>query len=511
MLRRLVVVAVLGWSTAAAQARLPKDFDATVTRAMRTFEVPGLAIAVVKDGRVLVARGFGVRRLGDATPVDAHTDFQIASNTKAFTTALLAQLVDSGRIAWDDPVTKYLPWFQLSDPWVTREFTIRDLVTHRSGLGLGGGDLVWWHSDYDQAEVVRRLRAAKPVTSFRSTYAYDNVLYIAAGLVVEAVTGKAWKDVLRDRILAPLGMTETAADIALMSGSNAAAPHARIDGRLQVVPLDTINNTLPAGGIVSNVTDLAKWMIARLDSGALPGGQRLFSARQAKEMWSSQTILGIGDFAPPFAALRPNFAAYALGWSLRDYHGRKIVTHTGGLAGMTSRTLLVPEERLGIVLLTNAETPIITALPYQILDTFLGAPPTDWITRFHDDQLKGQAAVDSVVRAAATSRDSASHPSLALAKYAGRYSDALYGDVTIAMEGDHLVLRFSHSPAFVGDLSYWQHETFKATWRIRNLADAYVTFTVKPDGSIDHFTMAAVSPDADFSFDYQDLVFTPAP
>src|SRR5947208_6609299 len=307
MLRRLVVVVVtvLGWSTAAAQARLPKDFDATVTRAMRTFGVPGLAIAVVKDGRVLVARGFGVRRLGDPATVDAHTDFQIASNTKAFTTALLAQLVDSGRLAWDDPVTKYLPWFQLSDPWVTREFTVRDLVTHRSGLGLGAGDLVWWHSDYDQAEVVRRLRAAKPVTSFRSTYAYDNVLYIAAGLVVEAVTGTAWKDVLRDRILTPLGMTETAAEIALMSGPNAAAPHARIDGRLQVVPLDTINNTLPAGGIVSNVTDLAKWMIARLDSGALPGGKRLFSARQAKEMWSSQTILGIGDFAPPFAALRP--------------------------------------------------------------------------------------------------------------------------------------------------------------------------------------------------------------
>src|SRR5213593_4941626 len=340
MPRRLVVVTVLGWSTAAAQARLPKDFDATVTRAMRTFGVPGLAIAVVKDGRAMIARGFGVRRLGDPAPVDAHTDFQIASNTKAFTTALLAQLVDSGRLAWDDPVTKYLPWFQLSDPWVTREFTVRDLVTHRSGLGLGAGDLLWFHSNYSAGEIASRIRFARPVSSFRSAYAYDNVLYIVTGEIFPAVAGQNWDDFVKNRIFTPLGMSESGTTTAFFTSSrNAAAPHAVEDGKLQVVPLDSVDNIAPAGGIASNVTDLARWLVCRLDSGRYSGG-RLFSERQAREMWSGQTILPISDPPPPLAALRANFAEYALGWRVRDYQGRKLVSHTGGLAGMSSQITL---------------------------------------------------------------------------------------------------------------------------------------------------------------------------
>lgn len=496
---------------AVAQVGLPRDLDAEATRALRLFQVPGMAIAVVKDGKVLLARGYGVRRMGDPAPVDANTCFQIASNTKAFTTALLAQLVDSGRLAWDDPVTKYLPWFQLSDPWVTREFTIRDLVTHRSGLGLGAGDLLWFHSNYSAEDVVRRLRAARPVTSFRSAYAYDNVLYIAAGLVIEAVTGQRWSDVVRQRIFTPLGMTAAGTDIALMSTADAATAHSLSGGRLHIVPLDTIDNTLPAGGIIANVTDLAKWMIARLDSGAIPGGGRLFSARQAAEMWSPQTILPIGDAPAALAGLRPNFAAYGLGWSLRDYRGHKIVSHDGGLAGMTSRTLLVPDLKLGIVMLTNAEEPVYAPLAFELLDHFLGAARTDWITRFHDVLVGVQARADSMTRAQAAQRDTASRPSLPLARYAGRYNDALYGDATLMLEGDHLVLRFSHSPAFVGDLQHWQYDTFVAHWRTAHIEDAYVTFALLPDGSIEHFKMAAVSPLADFSFDYQDLLFAPSP
>jgi CubicO group peptidase (beta-lactamase class C family) len=495
---------------AAAQVGLPKDLDAEVTRALHLFQVPGIAIAVVKDGKVLLARGYGVRRLGDPSPVDANTYFQIASNTKAFTTALLAQLVDSGKLAWDDPVTRYLPWFQLSDPWVTREFTIRDLVTHRSGLGLGAGDLLWFHSNYGAEEVVRRLRAAKPVTSFRSGYAYDNVLYIAAGLVIEAVTGMRWSDVVRQRIFTPLGMTAAGTDIALMSSADAASAHSLTAGRLEIVPLDTIENTLPAGGIIANVNDLAKWMIVRLDSGRLAGGGRLFSVRQAAEMWAPQTILPIGNPPPPLAGLRPNFAAYGLGWVLRDYRGHKIVTHDGGLAGMTSRTLLVPDLKLGIVMLTNAEQDVYAPLGSELLDHFFGAPRTDWITRYHDAVAQAQGMADSVQRAQAAQRDSTSGPSLPLARYAGTYRDALYGDATIVSEGDHLVLRFAHSPAFVGDLRHWQHDTFVAHWRAAHIEDAFVTFALNPDGSIEHFKMAAVSPLADFSFDYQDLLFEPA-
>ena len=506
----LAVATAAAAAPAAAQVGLPRDFDATVMRALGLYQVPGMAIAVVKDGKVLLARGYGVRRMGDPAPVDANTYFQIASNTKAFTTALLAQLVDSGRLAWDDPVTKYLPWFQLWDPWVTREFTIRDLVTHRSGLGLGAGDLLWFHANYGAEEVGRRLRAARPVTSFRSAYAYDNVLYIAAGLVIEAVTGHRWSDAVQQRIFTPLGMTAAGTDIALMSSADAATAHSLSNGRLEIVPLDTIDNTLPAGGIIANVTDLAKWLIVRLDSGAIAGGGRLFSVRQAAEMWAPQTILPVGDQPAPLAGLRPNFAAYGLGWVLRDYRGHKIVTHDGGLAGMTSRTLLVPDLRLGIVMLTNAEQEVYAPLGYELLDHFFGAPRTDWVTRYHDVLVQVQARADSMQRAQGAQRDTASRPSLPLVRYAGRYRDALYGDASITLEGDHLVLRFSHSPAFVGDLRHWQYDTFVAHWRTAHIEDAFVTFALEPAGAIERFRMAAVSPLADFSFDYQDLLFVPA-
>jgi CubicO group peptidase (beta-lactamase class C family) len=487
---------------------LPRDFDAYVTQALQQFHVPGLAIAVVKDGRTIFAKGYGVRRLGDPTPVDAHTLFQIASNSKAFTDAVIATLADSGRIAWDDPVQKYLPWFQLADPWVTREFTIRDLVTHRSGLGLGAGDLVWYHSDYSSEEVVRHLRAAAPVTSFRSSYAYDNVLYLAAGLVIESVTGKPWSQNIRERIFTPLGMNEATTAIGDLArpGADAATPHGWADGRLQIVPRDTVDNILAAGGIIANVTDLAKWMTVQLDSGRTAGG-RLWSAREAREMWSPQTILTVGTPPPALAALRANFAAYGLGWFLRDYRGRKIVSHTGGLSGMTSQTTLVPDEHLGIVILTNGESGIFSALTWRLLDHFLGAPATDWagIQARLQDQARAQG--DSVERAQRASRDSLSQPSLPAGRYAGTYHDALYGDANIANENGGLVLRFSHSPAFVGDLVHWQYDTWVARWRQRNLADAFVTFTLNPDGSVDGYRMAAVSPLADFSFDYQDLHF----
>ena len=492
-----------------AQARLPKHFDADVRRALGVFQVPGAAIAIVKDGRVVLAKGYGVRRLGEPAPVDAHTLFQIASNTKAFTTACLALLADSGVLSWDDPVTRFLPDFQLADPWVTREFTIRDLITHRSGLGLGAGDLLWLHSDYGRGEIIRRMRSARPATSFRSAYSYDNVLYAAAGEVAATAAHESWDALVRERILTPLGMNETRTGLAdLRSGDVLATPHAVIDQKLQVVPLDSVDNLGPAAGLISNVTDIAKWMMAQLDSGSA-GGTRLWSPRQTREMWSSQTIMPITDPKPPLATLRPNFAAYALGWRVRDYRGHKLVSHTGGLAGMTSRTTLVPDQRLGIVVLTNGESDMIEALTYEVLDQAFGAPPSDWIAAFRANSDLEQAEADSTLKAQRLARDSTSHPSLPLAKYAGRYRDAMYGDATIALENNALVLRFTHSPAFVGDLDHWQYDTFRTHWRTPNIPDAFVTFALNPDGSIAQFTMAAISPLADFSFDYQDLRFIP--
>src|SRR5205809_94017 len=270
----------------AAQTFRQKDFDAYVARALQALRTPGASIAVVKDGRVLFAKGYGVRTLGggDTARVDAHTLFQIASNTKAFTTAALAILADEGKLSWDDPVTKFLPGFQLYDPYVTRDFTVRDLVTHRSGLGLGAGDLLWFHSNYNRGEIAYRIRFARPVSSFRSAYAYDNVLYIVAGEIFPAVAAQSWDDFVKNRIFVPLGMTESGTTTAFFTSSrNAATPHGVEDGKLQVVPLDSVDNISPAGGIASNVTDLARWLVCRLDSGRYAsGGARLFSERQGR-------------------------------------------------------------------------------------------------------------------------------------------------------------------------------------------------------------------------------------
>jgi CubicO group peptidase (beta-lactamase class C family) len=508
----LPLVAV-GWLTPTllwAQARLPKHFDAEVTRALARFQVPGAVIAVVREDRVLLLRGYGVRRVGDPSTISPHTLFQIGSNTKAFTAAALALLVDSGRLRWDGPVTNYLPGFELADPWVTRQLTVRDLLTHRSGLGVGAGDLLWFHSTLSRQEILYRIRAAHPVTSFRSGYAYDNVLYGVAGEIVPSLTRTSWEAFVHTRLLLPLGMTETRTGIAdLQPGDTLATGYALADdGHLQVVPLDTVDNIAPAAAISSTGADLVKWVQVQLDSGRV-GGTTLWSLAAAREMWTPQTVIPIDDPEPPLAALRPNFFDYALGWRLRDYHGRKIVWHTGGLAGMTSRITLVPEERLGIVVLTNGESDLPDALTYDLLDHFLKVPPTDWVSAFADVADHDRAAADSEVTASRLRRDSTSRPTLPLARYVGVYRDSLYGDATVALEHGALVFRFSRSPAFTGELEHWQYDTFITRWHALNLAAAFLTFDLTPEGTVAGIRMAAVSPLADFSFDYQDLHFLP--
>jgi CubicO group peptidase (beta-lactamase class C family) len=502
-----------------AQNALPADVDDYAARILKEFEVPGMAVAVVKDGRVVMARGYGVRKLGEATPVDENTLFGIASNSKAFTAAALAMLVDEGKIAWDDPVIKHLPAFQMYDPYVTRELTIRDLLTHRSGLPLGAGDLLFWPgTTFTREEIIQRIRYVKPATSFRSRYAYDNILYLVAGEVIRAVTGKTWDEFIKERIFTPLGMTRSNTSVkAFRPGDNIATPHARADGRLKAIEYMNIDNTAPAGAINSCVAEMAKWMIAQLDGGVIRNGEggekRLFSARQNQEMWSAQTITPVGNPPPPLAALKPMFSAYGLGWGLSDYRGHKTVSHTGGLAGLVSKVTLIPDLKLGVVVLTNQEAGgAFQAMSYHILDSYLGAPPTDWIKAFRTvEEMQTRMAAEEVKKQSGT-RNAESKPSLPLAKYTGTYRDAWYGDVTISEENGRLVLRFSRTPLLTGDLEHWQYDTFIARWRDRTLnADAYVTFALKPDGTIDQMKMQAVSPLTDFSFDFHDLLFVPAP
>jgi len=498
-----------------AQQPLPRDLDRYVADVLRTFEVPGVGLAIVKDGQVVLAKGYGVRKLGDPTPVDARTLFGIASNTKAFTATSLGLLVEEGKLEWDAPVIRYLPWFQMWDPWVTRQLTVRDLLVHRSGLGLGAGDLLWWPpTPLDRTEIARRLRFIEPATSFRTAYAYDNVLYTVAGEVIETVSGMSWEDFVSSRILAKVGMTGSNV---MHSGAglagNVATPHARIEGAVRPVAPFLADNVNPAGGINAGAEDMARWLIVQLDSGRLADGSRLFSQRTARELWSIVTPIPIGTPQPELRALRSSFNGYGLGLGIRDYRGEKIVTHTGGLPGYVSRLTLVPDRKLGIMVLTNQESgAAFEAITYRILDHYLGAPATDWLAAFRTVNARFDSLTAAEEARTAAARDTASRPSLALSKYAGSYVDDWYGDVMLALENGRLVMRFSHTPSLVGDLEHWQYDTFVVRWRDRELrADAFVTFSLDPDGSIAEAKMRAVSPATDFSFDFHDLLLKPKP
>jgi CubicO group peptidase (beta-lactamase class C family) len=492
----------------------PADLDAYVARVLRTFEVPGAALAIVKDGETVVARGYGVRKLGAPAAVDGRTLFGIASNTKVFTATALALLVEEGSIEWDASVIRYLPAFALFDPYVTRELTVRDLLVHRSGLGLGAGDLLWWPpSTYDRPEIARRLRFIKPATSFRSAYAYDNVLYLVAGELIAAVAGQSWEDFVTSRILARVGMNgSNVRNSQALSGGNVAATHARVDGKVRPIAPFGSDNTDPAGGINSSAEDMAKWLKVRLSDGVLADGSRLFSSETARELSTIVTPMPIDDPRVEVPPLRANFVGYALGLRVRDYRGRKLVLHDGGLPGYVSRVATIPEAGVGVALLTNQEsTPALGAIVYHILDHYLDAPPFDWLAAYEAVNARAETQIIDAERRASSSRDATSRPSLPLARYAGMYRDAWYGDIAIADEQGRLVMRFSHTPSLVGDLEHWQHDTFVARWRDRELrADAYVTFALNPDGSIDQVKLRAVSPATDFSFDFQDLLLKPA-
>jgi CubicO group peptidase (beta-lactamase class C family) len=509
-------------AASAAVAPAPAfNLEADVTRVMKTFDVPGISIAVVKDGKVIAAQGFGVRKLGEPALVDGKTLFEIASNSKAFTAAALAMLVDEGKLAWDDPVTKHLPDFQMYDAYVTHEMTVRDLLTHRSGLGLGAGDLLWWPTtSFTTDEIIQKLRYIRPATSFRNSYAYDNLLYIVAGKIIAQKSGKSWGDTVRERILKPVGMNTTTTSLAENAGNpNTANAHSKIDGKIAAVKAMPVANAVGAVGINTNAEDIARWMTVLLDGGKIESAGkdaqgkeiRLFSDKQAREIWTAQTPIKIAEPKPALAATKPNFNAYGLGFQLRDYKGMKLAMHGGALQGFYSRVLLVPEAKLGIAIFTNAESGgALSALQYRLLDQYLGAAPSDWIKLVADVENEAHAKEMARQKSATTTRAAKSQPSLALSSYDGDYLDAWYGKVTIKADGNKHVLAFEKTPDLIGELEHFQHDTFIVRWKERNFnADAYVTFSLNPDGSIERMKMVPVSTETDFSYDFADLTFVP--
>ncbi|WP_449421862.1 serine hydrolase [Rhodanobacter lindaniclasticus] len=499
-----------------------QDFDAYMADTLKAFEVPGIAVAIVKNGKVVMERGFGVKELGKPDQVDARTLFAIASNTKAFTAAALQQLADAGKLDMDDRVIDHLPWFRMSDPYVTHEMRIRDLLAHRSGLSLGAGDLLYWPpTSYTTKEVVERLAKVPLKHGFRSHYAYDNILFAVATLVIEEASGQSYADYVRQHLFQPVGMDESLIDMTyLKPGMDVATGHAPYEFKdIKPVPPMAWLNDPGAGGIYASVHDLAKWMNVQLAGGALPTvgadgkPQRVFSEKSHHEMWSMLTPIPIRKAAiPELAPLTPDYCGYGEGWFLGQYQGRKLVWHTGGWPGFVSRVTMVPSLNLGVVVLTNQQSgAAFNAVTYRVLDAYLNPEhKTDWVAVYQKAVKHAEAKADDSVAAHEKARDKRSKPSLPLADYAGTYRDPWYGDVIISQEHGKLRLRFGKTEQLVGTMTPWQHDSFTVRWDDRSLdADAFVDFALDMDGHIREVRMQPISPLTDFSFDFQDLRLVP--
>jgi CubicO group peptidase (beta-lactamase class C family) len=382
-----VLLAVLFFGTEKVSAQLTAaQIDTLAERTLKAFNVPGIAVAVVKDGKLVHAKGYGVRSLKTMQKVDEHTTFGVASNSKAFTSAALGMLIDEGKLKWDDKVTDYIPGFKLYNPYVTDEFTIRDLLTHRSGLGLGAGDLMMFPggSDFTREDIIHNLRYLKAVSAFRTKYDYDNNLYIVAGEVIARVSGMSWENFIEKRIMQPLQMNESAASFSRLKNKvNAIDAHAPSDGKLEVIDGVFSETANAAGGIWSNITDMSKWIIMQMNDGRYGEGssKQLFSTRVHDDMWSPQTIQPVRTAAP----YNTHFATYGLGWGLADVKGYKQVSHTGGLAGIVTQVLLLPELKLGIIVFTNQQQgAAFTAVSNTIKDSYLGITGFDWVKTFSE-------------------------------------------------------------------------------------------------------------------------------
>jgi CubicO group peptidase (beta-lactamase class C family) len=478
-----ILLGVLIPHSSSAQQRDPlAGFDVYVLKGMQDWKIPGLAVAIVKNDSVIYAKGFGVRTLGKPEKVDENTLFAIASDTKSFTGIVLAILADEGKVRWDAPVTTYLPWFQLSNDYLTRELTVRDLLTHRTGLARG--DLLWTGGmGYSRQELLRRVRFLKPSWSMRSRYGYSNLMYVAAGEVAAAVEHKPWDEIVRARIFTPLGMTSTNTSVSLLPRlPNVASPHANVDSVVRVVDYTDADNIASAGAINSSVADMAKWIRFQLDSGRV-GGKPLVSKRNFVETHSAQIAMRLDS---TYRAFNPftHVRSYAFGWNVLDYRGREMLSHAGNLSGMAAIVGLLPEERLGIVVLSNLEgNALRESLMYKAFDLFLGAPERDWsrvslVERATFDSIEAKDLRDKTAK-----RVPGTKPSLPLARYVGAYTDSLYGRAEVRMEKGHLVLALA--PKQIGDLEHWHFDTFKVTWRDHRDGWNLVTFALDTDGGID--------------------------
>ena len=479
----------------AQQKETYAGYDAYVNQALATWKVPGAAIAIVRNDSVIYAKGYGLKEIGKPDRVDERTFFAIGSSSKAFTSAAVAMLVDERKVRWDDAVSKYLPDLQLFDPYATRELTVRDILSHRSGLSRG--DLLWYGSDLSRDQILHRVRFLEPSWSFRSQFGYQNLMYLAAGQLAAQVTGKTWDDVIRDRIFIPLGMTtSTTSTRPLASMRNVATPHTEIEDTVRAVPYRNIDNIGPAGSINSNVVEMSSWVRMQLAKGKF-GGKQLITSAQIEEMHKPHTIVPLEGGWKLFNP-SSHFLEYGLGWFLNDFRGEKVVQHGGNIDGMSALVGMIPEKNVGVVILTNMNG---SGLPYVLMnrtfDHLLKAPPRDWSTEMRKTFEALFAQAREAQKRMEAQRVTGTKPSLPLASYAGTYVDSMYGETVVKESNGKLTI--SRGPAFQGELEHWHYDTFRSIWQSRAMGRSLIAFQLGTNGKVAELKMDLGGQSVDFT------------
>lgn len=463
------------------------------------WEIPGMAVGIIKNNEIILLDGFGVRENGKKDPVTPQTMFGIASLTKAFTSASLARIESKGQIQWDDKVTKYIPYFKMYDPWVTNAMTIRDLLCHRSGLETFSGDLLWHSTKYSREDIIRRVQYLKPTFGFRDGYGYSNLMFLTAGEIIPVVTGKTYDDYLKENFFIPLEMKNTNSSIRnLKDYSNVAQPHVKKDGKVIPIKYISWDNIAPAGGINSTAEDMMNWLKMLLNKGKF-NGKEVLPELALKEVWASQNLQRIDGF-DEFLFPSMHFHTYGLGWDLFEFHGRKVMNHSGGLDGMVLHLCVVPEENLGFVILTNSSNYLPYALTYKLLDEFFGTRGQDYPRVLLNFSKRRDASEKQAAMEEEKNRNKESKPSLALEKFCGEYCGELYGCATISIKDKDLFLQFEPAPEFRSTLKHWQYNTFSVEFTaFPSLPQGKVNFILDQDGNVSEFTIDVPNPDFYFT------------
>ena len=493
LLAACATIALAAPVTAQSRAAQIRELDAYIAKGLRDWDIPGLAVAVVRNDSVLFAKGYGVRRLGAAGAVDEQTQFGIMSTTKAFTALAMAMLVDEGKVAWNDPVTKHLPDFQFNDPFLTREATVKDLLTHN--IGLGNADLLWGRGDLSRAEILRRVRYLPAAYSLRGGFAYQNVMYGTAGELIARVSGMSWEDFVRTRVFQPLGMTHSYTTYETMhaaSGANQSEPHFRIHDTIRVIKDETVDVLPAAGSIWSNASDMAKWVRFLLDSGRVDG-KRVVSEAGFRELLKPQSFVSAAEFYPTARITKPHWMTYGLGWFEQDFRGRFLAFHTGSLDGRTAMMGLLPDARVGVFIAGNLDhAEFRHALLLQVMDIFAGTnggAPRNWSTEFLALYKGLHAKGDTATAEFEAKRVAGTKPTLPAAAYAGTFTHPVWGDLVITEDAGTIKVRMGPKPENSGTLEHFHYDTFRSFLGDGRSGANYFVFQVDGEGKANRVLM----------------------